>query len=268
MTCLTFDIEERFHSHLTPANTPRQWHLRDRIAQLIDWLDEHQKKATFFVVGELAEQYPDLIRRMTQINCEVASHSYSHLRMDREIAEMCKEDISRSKKVLEDIIGDSIYGYRSPSWSARLADDWLWDHLTALGIRYDASLFPFKTHMYGSFRNPPAPFWIRDGLFEIPPSVYMIGPLRIPYGGGFYFRCYPFSLTRKLIQSDVSAGKIPILYFHPWEFEPADECYEISLLNKFIGNYNVERTWKNFTSLLENLETVTMVEKFVKLEKF
>ena len=265
MVCLTFDLEERFHSHLTPSNSPREWNLHNSITRIIDWLEEHNKKATFFIVGELAEHYPHLIQRIFQAGCEIASHSYQHIRFDETRVEFCKEDISKSKKVLEDIIGSPVYGFRSPSWSVKIADNWFWDYLISLGFCYDSSLFPFRTHMYGSFKNQPKPFWIRSEILEIPPSVHLIGPIRIPYGGGFYFRFYPTFLTKYFIDYNINAGRIPILYFHPWDFESAPDFLERSYLNRFIGNYNVKKAWKKFDVLLDGLKTITAHKYLIRI---
>jgi len=265
MICLTFDIEERFHSHLTPGDATREWTLRDRIAMLLDYLEEHGKRATFFVVGELAGQYPDLVRRMTGPNFEVASHSHRHLWMDRGNRRQCRDDITESKEALEDITGKPLCGFRAPSWSARLSHDWLWDHLISLGFRYDASLFPFKTHMYGSFRNPVRPFRLRHGLIEIPPSVFAPGFIRIPYGGGFYFRLYPLRLTRFFIDRNLAAETIPLVYLHPWDFEANPHIPEGTWLQRFIGNYHIHEAWPRFTKLMDGYETITMGDLYERL---
>ncbi len=266
MICLTFDVEERFHSHLTPGDATREWNLRDRITILLDYLEEHKKKATFFVVGELAAEYPDLVRRMSAPNFEVASHSYSHIWMDTENRRQCRDDISDSKKALEDITGQPVYGFRAPSWSARISHDWLWDHLISLGFRYDASLFPFKTHMYGSFQNPVRPFRLHQQLIEIPPSVFAPGIVRIPYGGGFYFRLYPSWLTLFFIGRNLAEEKIPVIYLHPWDFEANPHMLERTWLQRFIGNYNIEKTWSRFTDLMDDYETITMSDFYRRLE--
>ncbi len=260
MICLTFDVEERFHSHLTPHDAPRRWEAGKRIERILDLLEERQRRATFFVVGELAEHYPQLIRRMVSSGFEVASHSHSHPRLDDPDRERCKADIARSKAVLEDLTGRPVLGFRAPSWTARLSDDWLWDHLVDLGFRYDSSLFPFRTHKYGSMSNPLTPFRLRPELVEIPPSVSKLGPFRLPYGGGFYFRLYPRWLTRHLIDREIRAGRTPIAYFHPWEFEPDQPRIEVDLLNRFIANYNIDRTWDEFTDLLADYPTVALVD--------
>jgi len=258
MICLTFDVEERFHSHLTPEDAPRRWDAGDRIARILDFLEAQGRRATFFVVSELAEQYPELIRRMADSGFEVGSHSHTHLRLDGDDRELCKSDVARSKTLLEDLTGRPVIGFRAPSWSARLADDWLWDHLVSCGFRYDSSLFPFRTHRYGSFRSPLTPFRLRPDLVEIPPSVSKLGPLRVPYGGGFYFRLYPTWLTRRLIDRDVKAGKAPIVYFHPWEFDSGQTRMEAGLLDAFIANYNSRDTWGRFTDLLARYRTASL----------
>ena len=258
MICLSFDVEERFHSHLVSPDTRREWSLRDRIALILDSLGECGKKATFFVVGELAEAYPDLIRRMAVEGFEVGSHSYRHLRLDEEEQAVCREDISRSKKVLEDITGTAISGFRAPSWTASISDDWLWDHLVALGFRYDASLFPFRTHLYGSAANPVTPWRLRPELIEIPPSVSVFGRWRIPYGGGFYFRLYPRWLTRTLIDRDLRASRTPVAYFHPWEFETGPDRLEPTRLARFIGNYGVMGNWERFLDLIGRYDVMPL----------
>jgi polysaccharide deacetylase family protein (PEP-CTERM system associated) len=259
MICLTFDIEERFHSNLTVQEAPKHWKMRDRILQIIDLLERHNKKATFFIVGELAAQYPDIIKKLARPGFEAASHSFYHHQLHRTSRRAAKEGISRSKKLIEDLTGQPVYGFRAPSWSARITDTWLWDHLVSEGFRYDASLFPFKTNMYGSFANPAKPFRLHHNLLEIPPSLFQKGLLRIPYGGGFYFRLYPFRLTELMINKDISSGKKPVVYFHPWEFEYDDEKLERGM-NRFIGNYNIRSNWRKLTRLLAEYQTTTMLE--------
>lgn len=267
MICLTFDVEERFHSHLTGEDSQREWRSGDGIARLVDLLEEQGKTGTFFIVGELAEHYPALIRRIGDAGFEIASHSHSHLKMDPANRLACERDITRSKHVLEDISGREVVGYRSPTWTARRTDDWLWDHLISLGFRYDSSLFPFKTHLYGSFANPVRPYQLRPELREIPPSVATLGPARIPYGGGFYLRLYPMWLTRWLLARDQGQAKMPIVYIHPWELDTRHgEVVESSWLNRFIGNYSAGQTWPRLEELVRRHEMVTMKDYCEQLE--
>ncbi len=265
MICLSFDVEERFHSHLTDVAALREWKAGDRIARIVDLLQEHRRVGTFFIVSELAERYPELIRRIAKAGFEIGSHSHSHLRLDTADRAVCLLDITRSKRILEDVAGVPVVGFRAPTWTASLADDWLWDHLIALGFRYDSSLFPFRTHMYGANDNPVRPFWLRPELLEIPPSVWTLGPLRVPYGGGFYFRLYPAWLTRKLIDSDLRRGKTPVIYLHPWEFDPVTTPIEAGVLNRFIGNVNVRKSWDRLDRVLARYETRSLLSAYEDL---
>jgi polysaccharide deacetylase family protein (PEP-CTERM system associated) len=262
MIVLSFDIEERFHSHLTDGTAKREWKAGDRIARIVDLLVERGRPATFFVVGELAEHYPTLIRRIADAGFEVASHSYAHIRLDTTGRAACLQDLARAKRVLEDLTGRAVIGFRAPTWSASLQDDWLWEHLVAEGFRYDSSLFPFPTHMYGSRDNPVRPFWVRPGLAEIPPSVWQRARLRIPYGGGFYFRLYPAWLTRRLIESDLRRGRSPVIYLHPWDFEREERAVEHGVLSRFIGTVNAGSTWDRLQRLLARHETRTLASAY------
>jgi polysaccharide deacetylase family protein (PEP-CTERM system associated) len=259
MICLSFDVEERFHSHLTGAGAEREWKAGDRIARIVDLLVDKRRAATFFIVAELAERYPALVRRIAQAGFEIGSHSYGHIRLDRTNRAACVEDLTRAKRVLEDIAGVPVVGFRAPTWTASRGDLWLWDLLIALGFRYDSSLFPFRTHMYGSNDNPVLPFWVRPELLEIPPSVWKRGPLRVPYGGGFYFRLYPAWLTERLMSGDRFRGRVPMIYLHPWEFDPDEAPIEAGWLNRFIGNVNVQGSWDKLREMLDRHETRTLL---------
>jgi hypothetical protein len=154
---------------------------------------------------------------------------------------VCIEDITRSKRVLEDMTGAAVIGYRSPTWTASLADEWLWDHLLSLGFQYDSSLFPFRTHLYGSNANPVRPFRLRPQLVEIPPSVWARAGVRLPYGGGFYFRIYPGWLTRWFVESDLSIDKVPIVYLHPFDVGGRPETHLNRRRNTARGRAGAER---------------------------
>jgi polysaccharide deacetylase family protein (PEP-CTERM system associated) len=258
--CLSFDIEEKFHSTLIASGHPRKWRIEERVHRIIDHLREQRKNATFFVVGEVARKYPALVRRIAASGFEVASHSFSHRLLDRISRRDCKEDIARSKHILEDLTGAAVAGFRAPSWSARLSDRWLWEHLAGLGFQYDSSLFPFRTQLFGSFANPRRPFRIHPEVLEIPPSVCRWGGMRIPYGGGFFFRLYPLLLTRALMRRDADAGKTPVLYFHPWEFDSGGLPNTPGLFNRWLLDYNTRKNWGRFMEILEGQESMTLLE--------
>ena len=259
MICLSFDIEERFHSHLS-VDAPRDWRSRDRINSLIDYLIEKKIAATFFIVGELAEKYPELVRRIAENGLEVAAHGYRHQHMGMIRRADARIEITRSKDVLEAIIGQAVLGFRAPSWSAQIEMEWYWEFLLEQGFVYDSSLFPFITKLYGSNSNPVKPFPIRPGLLEIPPSVIQFGPIRVPFGGGFYFRLLPLKITTMLLDQAIRVGRSPVVYFHPWEFEKVDQPIESGLINRFIGNVNINRNLEKFVLLLERYKCQSLRE--------
>ena len=264
--CLTFDIEERFHAHYPKIDVPHEWRHASTVELILDHLSENNKKATFFVVGEFAEKYPSIIKRMDSDGNDIGSHTYSHIRLDKNSKETIKQDIKRSKSVLEDIIGKPIYGFRTPSWLIRLRDKWFWEFLSDIGFIYDSSLCPFKTTLYGSFDNPISPFRLTDKIIEIPPAVYKRGFFRLPYGGGFFFRLLPLPLTRFLLNTDLKNNTTPVLYFHPSDFLVQQNHIEKGLLSKFIANVNVKQAWNNYVELVSKLGTITCLDFYKRLK--
>lgn len=256
--CLTFDVEERFHSHLSVPGVAREFRSGEILRELLDWLTEHDRPATFFVVGELAENDPEVVRRMVERGHEVGSHSQTHLRLDGPDTAAILDDIGRSKDVLEQITGAPVEGFRAPSWSARRDDRRLWDGMVRLGFTYDSSLFPFWTPMYGSLSNPNRPYRVHPGLLEIPPSALGPSPLRVPFGGGFYFRLTPLALTRALVRLGARTGVEPVLYFHPWELRSTGESIDDGPFKAFIANHGVDRAWDRFVELAGGFRTRTM----------
>ena len=130
--------------------------------------------------------------------------------------------------------------------------------LVESGFEYDSSLFPFRTHLYGSFANPTRPFRVHPELWEVPPSVAEVAGARLPYGGGFYFRLLPWWITSALLSRDERSGRVPVTYLHPWELEPQETAPERGVLNRFIGNFGFSRTWPRLEALLRTHESTTV----------
>ncbi len=258
MICLTFDIEERFHSHLTPTDAVHHWESRTAVEKLLDFLSDSQKPATFFTVADWAVHYPDLVNRMVCDGHEVASHSMNHTHFKQFSRSEIIQDALESKKILEDIAGTSVIGFRAPSWSAQKNWTWFWDALAESGFQYDSSLFPFRTHLYGRYHWPTNPYRLNSDLWEFPPAVHSFGPVRIPFAGGFYFRLLPQFLIRTMTRQSEDSGNCPVMYFHPWEFYQSEIRPERGWLNRFIGGYNIAGNWECFKTFLSKVDTVSM----------
>ena len=225
---LTVDVEEWFQvENLKSAISRDNWEtLKSSVALNIDHILElflkHNIKATFFILGWVAERNPLMIKRIFDNGHEIASHGYGHRISGSLQNGLLREDIQKSKHILEDLTGIPITGYRAPNFSV---NDKIIDIIKDLGFTYDSSYNPFQMHSrYGHFDR----YTIRDsnifnlgnGLFEIPIASYKFGRFHIPIGGGAYFRIFPYVLFKYLALAKGRRDGLYNFYTHPWEFEP------------------------------------------------
>lgn len=225
---LTIDVEDYFQvSAFAPYIARSEWDSREcrveRNMQLIlDLLDRHNVKATFFTLGWIAERYPHLVREMAHRGHEVASHGYGHLRASDQNPAEFLEDIRSAKQILEDLSGRAVQGYRAPSFSIGIGNQWAFDTLLEAGYRYSSSIYPIKHDHYGMPDAPRFMHDVRPGLVEIPPTTIRAFDRNWPASGGGYFRLMPYALSRHLIRKVNEEDCAPaIFYFHPWEVDPA-----------------------------------------------
>lgn len=228
VNALTVDVEDYFHvSAFADHIDPRDWdHLESRVARNTDSVlrifDDHGARATFFVLGWVAERHPDLIRRIADAGHEIASHGFSHKRVHEQSAEEFRADIRRTKSLLEDIGGGSVQGYRAASFSISDETRWAFEILAEEGYLYSSSLYPIRHDHYGS---PDAPRFAHRPienrtLIEIPVSTTVVFDRNFPCGGGGYFRLLPYEISRWAMRRVNRADGEPcIFYFHPWEID-------------------------------------------------
>ncbi len=178
-------------------------------------------KATFFVLGRIAEHLPNVIRQIADHGHELASHSFQHKRIFNQSAAEFRQDVLRSKKLLEDISGQRVIGFRAPDFSIREDNRWALDTLLEAGFTYDSSLVPTDIHdVYGISGISPAIHRLPNGLYEFPISTFRCLGKRIPFGGGGYMRLYPIWLTRYLLKRAGRRRQSCMLYMHPYEIGP------------------------------------------------
>lgn len=228
VNALTVDVEDYFHvSAFADHIDPRDWdHLESRVARNTDSVlrifDDHGARATFFVLGWVAERHPDLIRRIADAGHEIASHGFSHKRVHEQSAEEFRADIRRTKSLLEDIGGGSVQGYRAASFSISDETRWAFEILAEEGYLYSSSLYPIRHDHYGSPDSPRfahRPLENRT-LIEIPVSTTVVFDRNFPCGGGGYFRLLPYEISRWAMRRVNRADGEPcIFYFHPWEID-------------------------------------------------
>jgi polysaccharide deacetylase family protein (PEP-CTERM system associated) len=226
---MTIDVEDYFQvSAFAPHISRESWPQREcrveaNIDRVLAILDEGHAKGTFFTLGWIAERYPDMVKRIVAGGHELASHGYGHLRASDQSREQFMEDISSSKKILEDIGGRQVIGYRAPSFSIGPGNLWALDTLQEAGYRYSSSIYPIVHDHYGM---PDAPRFAfhpngEQGLLEVPISTVRIGQRNLPAGGGGYFRLLPYALSRAMMRRvNRKDGQAAIFYCHPWELDP------------------------------------------------
>lgn len=225
---LTVDVEEHFQVAAFERTIAREdWaHAESRVeystGRVLDLFAARGVRATFFVLGWVAEKHPQLVRRIVADGHELASHGYDHTRVHQFTAEQFRADVTRTKAILEDLGGVAVRGYRAPSYSINGRNLWALDVLQETGHVYSSSIYPIHHDLYGMPEAPRFPFRFRpDGILEIPVTTVSIAGRNLPCGGGGYFRLLPYGAFRWALQrvnrADRQAG---LFYFHPWEVDP------------------------------------------------
>ncbi len=199
--------------------------VRRNMDLLLELFDRTGCRATFFFLGSVAEQHPDLARRCVDLGHEVASHGSMHDRLHRMTPETLRQDVTGSKRLLEDQTGKAVRGYRSPSWSLTRETAWGVEVLAEAGFEYDASVYPVRHPSYGVPDAPDRPYYLQSveggaRILEIPPLTLRVMNRNLPVAGGGYFRVLPKSLMMRGLSQAAAHGRPGVLYFHPWEFDP------------------------------------------------
>jgi len=261
----TVDVEEYYHAenilNSIPPEKIRMLDSRVRIGtrRLLDLLSRHNSKATFFVLGCVGEKNPGMIKDIAAAGHEIASHGYEHIPLHRHTRETFDTDLGKSIKILSDITGQKIIGYRATSFSLGAGMEWFFDILKKYSIIYDSSfsLSLFRRHhrnlwkdVYTSQKN--------KGILEFPPSYISFGTFRLPIGGG-YFRAYPLWMTKYGLDQVIPRRRTPpLFYIHPWELDPAQPRFKIAPLSHFRHYFNLSETEKKLQRLLEDTRFISV----------
>ena len=222
--------------------------------RLLDLFGRHQVEATFFVLGWVAERFPDLVREIERRGHEIASHGYSHRLLTLMTPEEFRVDLQRSLEVLARTASQEIHGFRAPSFSLTSKTLWAVDTLKQHGIRYDSSVFPVAFHPeYGMVEADLRPHYLGDDLVELPMGVAEVLGHRVPCSGGGYFRLYPYALTRRLMRLCNAQGRAVMFYLHPWELDPGQPRVRgLSWSTRFRHYNNLAKTEERLERLLED----------------
>jgi polysaccharide deacetylase family protein (PEP-CTERM system associated) len=261
---LTVDVEDYFHvSAFAPHIARDTWeHLPCRVERNVDAilaiLEEHNARATYFVLGWVAERYPQLVRRIADQGHEVASHGYAHKRATDQTPEEFRQDVTRAKRLLEDISGVAVNGYRAPSFSIGHGNMWALESLSEAGYRYSSSIYPIRHDHYGMPNAPRFAFYPEGGggILELPVTTVRLFNHNLPAGGGGYFRLLPYSASRWCLKRvNTLDRQACIFYFHPWEIDPGQPRQQgLTLRTRFRHYVNISSMERRIRALCRDFQ--------------
>jgi polysaccharide deacetylase family protein (PEP-CTERM system associated) len=268
---LTIDVEDYFQvSAFAPYIRRDEWDTREcrverNVDRILALLAQREVKATFFTLGWVAERYPQLVRRIVDGGHELASHGYGHERASDLSPEAFAQDVGRAKKLLEDIAGHEVKGYRAPSFSIGTGNLWAFDQLARAGYRYSSSIYPIQHDHYGMPDSPRFAYRVGCGLIEIPVTTLRLGKRNLPSSGGGYFRLLPYGLSRWMLKRINSVDReSAIFYFHPWEIDTQQpHVAGIDLKTRFRHYVNIPRMESRLTRLLADFRWGRMDQIFL-----
>jgi polysaccharide deacetylase family protein (PEP-CTERM system associated) len=267
---LTVDVEDYFQvSALAPFIARDRWdsipcRVEANVDRLLNRFANNHAKATFFTLGWIAERYPQVVRRIVADGHELASHGYGHQRASELSREAFAQDVVSAKRILEDIAGVPVIGYRAPSFSIGADNLWAFDVLKEAGYVYSSSVYPVQHDHYGMPDAPRFPYQVRDGLTELPITTVRALGRNLPAGGGGYFRFAPYGVSRWAIDRFNRDEKAPaIFYMHPWEIDPLQPRVPgPGLKTRFRHYVNLHRTEDRLERLLGDFRWGRMDQVF------
>lgn len=264
---LTVDVEDYFQvSAFADSINPDEWdkhplRVQNNTNRLLDLFDEYQVKATFFILGWVAERKPELVTEIAKRGHEVACHGYSHQLVYKQTADVFRQETIRAKAIIEDIIQQPVLGYRAASYSITKKSQWALDILAECGFVYDSSIFPVRHDRYGMPDTPKHPYVLKtekgNSIIEFPLSTAKIFNYRLPVAGGGYFRLYPYWLSKAGLKQINNQRKPFIFYLHPWEVDPDQPRISASRFSRFRHYNNLDKCESRLRSLMTDFRFAT-----------
>lgn len=271
VNALTVDVEDYFHVQaFADVILPNQWsqyplRVENNTRRLLEMFGRRGIRATFFVLGWVAEHCPALVREIASVGHEIGCHGYNHKMIGRADEKEFREDIHRAKAILEELSGAAVRCYRAPSYSVTTRTLWALNVLHHEGFEYDSSIFPVLHDQYGIPDAPRFPHYrsLGDGrrILEFPPSTLSIYGANLPISGGGYFRLFPYGLTAwALRRINEKEAQPAMFYLHPWEIDPAQPRIAASWRSRFRHYQNLHSTEEKLARLLEEFSWGPLTE--------
>ena len=269
LNALTIDVEDYFHVQaFADVISSAHWdeypvRVERNTFRLLEILGRRNVKATFFILGWVADRCPALVRAIVDSGHEIGSHGYGHRMLTRGSQANFREDLIRAKSTIEDQTGSRVTCFRAPSYSITSKTLWALEILAEFGFEYDSSIFPIRHDYYGIPDAPRFPhYWsLKSGarLLEFPPSTVRILGINVPIAGGGYLRLLPYKVTawaiRRLNQKEDQPAMV---YLHPWEIDPDQPRLVASWSSRFRQYQNLQTTEKKLMRLLDDFSWAPM----------
>ncbi len=267
---LTVDVEEYFQVEAFSDLIPKtDWHkfpsrVEENTAGLLEILDAHQVRGTFFVLGWIASRYPALVERIHEAGHEVASHGFEHTMITEMTPEAFRQDIRKSKAILEGITGAPVAGYRAPTFSIVDKTSWAYEILLQEGYSYSSSVYPIWHDRYGwpDFGDDPRRVAsdANGEIWEVPLTAGRFGPLHVPFGGGGYLRAYPLPITKALFRDLERNGRHGVVYIHPWELDAMHPAVQAPFFRRLRHHIGIPKMKRKLIHLLRTMQFGTVAQ--------
>ncbi|GAB6054309.1 DUF3473 domain-containing protein [Magnetospira thiophila] len=275
VNAMTIDVEDYFQVQAFAKRVSREdWdgfpsRVVDNTVRALDLYAETGTKATFFTLGWVAERFPQLVRRIVDEGHELASHGWAHFLVTDQSPEQFRDDIRRTKALLEDVGGTRVTGYRAATFSIGRHNLWAFDVLAEEGYAYSSSIYPIAHDLYGMPEAPRFAFQPTAAkIREIPLTTLRLGSRNLPCSGGGYFRLLPYAVSRQAMRRVNRDDRQPcIFYYHPWELDPDQPRMDgLSAKSRFRHYLNLHRMEHRLRRLLADFKWDRMDRVFMGAE--
>jgi polysaccharide deacetylase family protein (PEP-CTERM system associated) len=271
LNAFSVDVEDYFQVGAFEKAIPRDsWErfeprVEANTRRLLDLCARHDVRGTFFVLGWVAERWPELVRDIAAGGHELGTHGQDHRRVTTLTPAQFRADVRRSKRTIEDISGEAVIGYRAPNYSIVRETLWAVDVLMEEGFRYDSSIFPIRHDHYGIHDFSRFPRAIRGengtALHEFPISTVRLAGMNLPFVGGGYLRHFPFPFIRwGMRRVNGHENRPAIVYIHPWELDPEQPRQDVPFLTSLRHYRNLDLTEGRLARLFTEFQFVTVRE--------
>jgi polysaccharide deacetylase family protein (PEP-CTERM system associated) len=275
LNALTIDVEDYFHvAAFASQIDPKTWdsyplRVERNTNRILELLGEKSVRATFFVLGWVAERCPNLVKRIDALGHEVGCHGYAHQAIFDGTYEEFQQDVRRARSIIEDITGRALKSYRAPSFSITSKTMWALGILAEEGFLYDSSIFPIAHDFYGVPDAPRFPYIktldSEHLIKEFPPSTIRVCGVNLPIAGGGYLRLLPYRLTaraiRRLNEYEIRPAMV---YLHPWEIDPEQPVVPAAWRSRFRHYQNLKTTQRKLEQLLCDFRFSSLPEAFTE----